>query len=106
MSSEKSKEVPIKRILPEGLPLLFSDAFMVQQKDGMFVLSFLQIRNPLAITPEEIEAIESVEAHCVAQILLTPMEMRKNIEVMKENFQQFVEAVNSSIAAGTENKNQ
>ena len=89
-----TKQVPIKRILPDDLPLLYSDGMLVQHKDGMFTLCFLLTRQPLAVTPEDVEEIKEVKAFCVAQILLTPEQMEKIISAMQENFQKFIDKIN------------
>lgn len=52
------KQVPIRRILPEDLPLEYADGMMVQYKYYMFTLSFLQSQYPLVYTPEEIRAVK------------------------------------------------
>jgi len=82
------KEVPISHIIPAELPLLFSDQMVVKgQEDGLFVLYFFQTRPPIAVTTEQVEAVEKIDAKCVAQIIVTPQQMQKNIAAMNTNFQ-------------------
>lgn len=94
---ESKREVPIKRVLPPDLPMIYSDGMVIQHKDGMFILYFLQSRYPLAVTPNELESIEFIESHCVAQIVLTPQQMERNIRAMGMNFEKFLNKLQENI---------
>lgn len=89
--------VPIKRHLSDDLPLLFSDDFVIRHmQDGMFLLSFFRTRPPLASTEEEVRQIKEVDAQCVAQILLTPVQMEKTLNAMNLNFARFLKSLEES----------
>lgn len=96
MIVEKTKQVPIIRVLPDNMPLIYSDGLLIGNNEGVFILSFLQTRFPLAVTPEEVEAIQQVDSYCVARILLTPEQMERSIKAMTDNFQKFVDKSNQS----------
>jgi hypothetical protein len=87
----RRKTVPVIRTVPEYIPLVFSDALMIQAKDGMFIMSFLQTQYPLAATVEELEHLNKVEQRCLAQIIVTPHQMAKNLAVLNKNFEDFLE---------------
>lgn len=87
-----SASLKLVRVLPDNMPLLFADGLTVQQRDAMFLVSFLQTKYPLAVTPEEIRAIKTIEQHCVAQIIITPDQMARNLNALNKNFNSFIEA--------------
>ncbi len=91
--------LPVIRRMPEGgLPLLFADQMMIRtREDGLFILYFLQTQPPLAVTQEEVDAIDHVDAVCVAQVLVTAPQMQKNLDALNDNFQQFVEKMNAAV---------
>mgnify|MGYP001241442095 CR=1 FL=1 len=88
---DENRELPFNRVIPPDLPLLYSDHMVIKHQDGMFLLYFFQNRTPLALTPEELNAIDHVDSYCVAQILVTPEQMQKNITAMAANFAKFFE---------------
>ena len=81
------KEFPINRIIPEDLPLTFSDGMVVKQQSGLFYLYFFQSRPPLTLTKEDLADIKQVDSICVAQILITPEQMEQNIKALISNFE-------------------
>lgn len=82
---------PIERTIDEELPLIFSDGLIVRHLDEVFYLSFLQLQYPLATTPEEFKEISSIEHRCVSQVVVTAIQMARNINVLNTNFKKFVE---------------
>lgn len=88
--SQAIKEVPINHLIPDDLPLLFSDQLVVKNQDGLIVLYFFQTRPPIAVTTEQVAAIEQIDAKCIAQIIVTPQQMEKNIAAMSINLQRQV----------------
>ncbi|HEX8735660.1 MAG TPA: hypothetical protein VF721_10080 [Pyrinomonadaceae bacterium] len=84
---DEEREIPIRRVIPPDLPVLYSDGLVVQNRNGMFTLYFFQAKHPLAFTTEEVNNIKSVDTVCVAQILLTPKQMEENIKAMTANLE-------------------
>jgi hypothetical protein len=107
-SIDIKKEVAVKRVIPDDLRVTYSDGMVIKNQDGLFNLYFFQSRWPIAITPEEMEAIDSVEARCVAHLVITPEQMKKNIDALIENFRKFEqrlqELINAEETARKENK--
>lgn len=88
---EKAFEVPIERHIPDGLPVLWSNHFVIQHTEQEFMLTFFQIAPPVLVEPtdEEIEAIKSVRAIAVARIVVTPQEAHNVLEAMQKNVTKF-----------------
>ena len=89
--SQLIRQVKTRRTLPDDLPKIYADGLMVQHKDGMFILSFLQNQYPLIVTPEEIQKVKDIEQRCVSQLLVTPEQMARNLAVLNDNFGKFLD---------------
>ena len=88
----EGKEVSVNRIVPDDLPLEFADGMMIRNLDsGLFVLYFLQTRPPLAITAEEVAAVDEVDAVCVAQVVITAKQLKKNMDAIAMNYQKYLD---------------
>lgn len=91
------KEVLVKRTVPDGLPLEFADSMMIRNLEGgVFVLYFLQTRTPLAITPAEVAAVDSVDAVCFSQIVVTADQLKKIMDAMAVNYQKYLDKLTPS----------
>lgn len=84
--------LPLKHILSPEIPVTYSDNFAIKAQDGMFVMYFFQNAPPLAFTQSELDAVVAIETYCVAKILLTPPQLKKNIDAMNQNFEKFLKA--------------
>ncbi len=68
---------------------------VVQHQPDIFILSFFEVWSPtiLGDTNEEkekaLEAVDRVEAKCVARLVLTPSKMKEFVETMAENLQNY-----------------
>ncbi len=97
MSSEKtvSKELPIERVYPEDLHTHFVSNLLAQHQPDSFTLSFFEIWPPAITgdTPEEkqrqMDAIDFIEAKCVARVVLTPARMKEFVGIMSENLRNY-----------------
>jgi hypothetical protein len=97
MSNEEivAKKIRIERVYPEGLQSHFVSNVVVQHQPDAFILSFFEVWPPaiLGESDEEkkqaIDAIDHVEAKCVARLVLTPSKMREFLETMSENLQNY-----------------
>jgi len=90
-----AKKVRIERIYPDDLQSHFVSNIVVQHQPDIFILSFFEAWPPaiLGETEEEkqqaLEAVDRVEAKCVARLVLTPSKMQEFLETMKENLQNY-----------------
>lgn len=90
-----SKELEIKRVVPSDLQAKFANDLVIQNQSEHFVLSFFEMFPPMIIgdTTDEIreayEAIEAVEARCVARIIVTPKMLKGFIDALTKNVQNY-----------------
>lgn len=85
----KSRSVGIQYLVPEGMPLIFSDLTFIQSNPDAFILSFFQQENPIIDNPEEFLTIESVKAYCVARIVIAPAHMQRTLLAIQDALLKF-----------------
>jgi hypothetical protein len=103
MSSEKivAKKIRIERVYPEDLQSHFVSNIVVQHQPEAFILSFFEVWPPAVLGESEeekklaMDAIDHVEAKCVARLVLTPSKMREFLETMSENLQNYEQMMQS-----------
>ena len=86
-----AKPVRLERVYPDNLQSHFVSNVVVQHQPDAFILSFFEVWPPPIIgeSNEEkqraIDSIESIEARCVARLVVTPSKMKEFLAVMNEN---------------------
>ncbi len=85
-----SRAIPIKRIIPHETQALYCDGLVIQTIEETFVMSFLKTTYPLEDKLEEMAKIKEIEQRCVAQIVISPMQMAKNLNILNKNFKKFM----------------
>lgn len=84
-------QVPIRYHYPDNLTTHFVNNLIIQHEPESFVISFFESFKPpiLGNTREErlakMEAIEYLDAKCVARIVVTPAAMREFVSAMADN---------------------
>lgn len=92
-----SKEVKLRRIYPDNLSSHFVTNLVVQHEPEYFVLSFFEVWSPPIVgkTPEaiqeELDAIDKVDAKCVARLVVPPARMKEFVALLSENLKLFEE---------------
>lgn len=91
-----AKEIRLERVFPDDLQSYFVSNIVVQHRTEHFVLSFFEVWPPPLLGKEEdrqkaLEELDSIEARCVARLVVTPNTMREFVEVMSDNLEQFEE---------------
>ena len=89
---KRKERLPLNHILSPEVPVIYSDNFAIKSQDGMFVLYFFQNAPPLAFTQSELDAVKAIDTYCVAKILLSAPQLKKNIDAMHQNFDKFLKA--------------
>lgn len=98
--SEKGTEqqftinIPIDWNIPENMPRPYASNVFVQAGRYEAIISFFQSHLPLLTgTSEEnqakLEQIKSIEAECVAQVIVNPELIPKIIEALQTSFLQY-----------------
>lgn len=89
-----TKQLQLERVFPENLQTHFVSNLVIQHDPESFTLSFFETWSPLLTgTPEEMQqqfdAIDKIEAKCVARMVLTPSKMRQFVQAMSENLSNY-----------------
>ena len=89
------KKVRLTRKYPEDLQSHIVDNIVVQHQPDRFVLSFFEVWLPPVLADsdeefqEQIDSLDSVEAKCVARLVVTPQRMREFVNVMTTNLENY-----------------
>lgn len=89
-ANEDSQALQIDHVIPEGVSSKFSNHITIQFAGHEFHLSFFEIQPPIALgTPEErkkiLSQLESIEAKCVARVIIAASRMPGVVQAMLEN---------------------
>lgn len=96
-ASIKGKLVQVNRIIPENLQSYFVHNLVAQHQIDHFILSFFEVWPPMIVTETDeekqraIDALTSVDAKCVARLILTPAKMQEVVSVLSENLRRYDE---------------
>lgn len=86
------KKLRIERKFPEGQRAIFSNNFVVQHDEATFNLLFFHLNQPLVLAEDqeslrkELDKLESVDAECVARIVVPANLMPGIINALQDNF--------------------
>lgn len=104
-----SKLVRLNWVFPPDLQTHFVMNMTVQSQPDHFILSFFEVTPPPIIgeTEEEKQAfmdgISSVDAKCVARVVVTPDKMKEFVEVLSQNYAQWKQltfVISGNVKAG------
>ncbi len=93
-ASTYHKTVNVEPIIPPDLASRFANIFAVQSMEGSFLLSFFEALPPVVLgTPEEqaarVEKIQSIQAQCVARIVIPPSRIPELIQALNNIWADF-----------------
>jgi hypothetical protein len=89
------KKIRLDRIYPNDLQSHFVSSIVVQHQPDAFILSFFEVWPPAVLGKSEeekrkiLESLDSVEARCVARLVVTPSKMGEFVAVMTENLENY-----------------
>lgn len=96
MTEEKlvQKQLRIVRNIPDDLQSFFIDHVVVQHDQEKFILTFYELFPPLYVQEGDIDLskfneLDSVEAKCVARIVVTPKRMEQFYKALTNNIEKF-----------------
>lgn len=96
---EFTKKIKIERVYPDDLKSYFVSNVVVQHQLDNFILSFFEVWPPAVLgeTDEEkeraIDAIDHVEAKCVARLVLTPSTMKQFLDTIAGNWKSYEQLI-------------
>mgnify|MGYP001592478786 CR=1 FL=1 len=101
------KQLKIVRKYPDGLQSYFVDNIVVQHQPDRFILTFFEVWPPAVVgdpaeQKAELDSIDSVEAKCVARLVLTPKTMRQLAKLVAENLANYEKLMQKLQEAGEE----
>lgn len=86
---------------PEEALSRYATNLLVQTGEQELYLSFFEARPPVLLAPKDLEALESVTAECIAQIIVTPERLAKFIEALQQQLDVFNKKKAAATANGT-----
>jgi len=91
MSEAAPLAVPIEWQVPGDIVPRYATNFVVQNTGHEFILSFFEIMPPIIVGgPEEqktqVKRLKSVQAKCVARIVLSPTRMAELMQLLRDHF--------------------
>lgn len=91
LPEQAEKEVVINHIFPCGLKGVYANQMIVQNTLNEFTISFFQILQPPILKPEDIEKVETIDAECVARVIVSPDKMGEFVDAINRNWGRFLE---------------
>lgn len=89
--SANERQVSIEWHIPGGIVTRYATNMVVQHSEQEFILSFFELLPPIILgTPQELEKLEtmsSVQAECIARIIVSAGRMPKFIEVLQQTLE-------------------
>jgi hypothetical protein len=86
-----TKKIKLNFIFPENLETKFVNHVVVQHQKDFFTLAFFETVLPLVIGASEEERkaefdkIDSIDAKCLARLIITPEKMNELVTALQEN---------------------
>jgi len=90
-----AKKKPQERIIPmvwnfpDDLLSGYATNILVQTGEQELFISFFELQQPVVLAPEDVAKIESVNAECIARIIVTPERLSKFIEALQKQLDTF-----------------
>lgn len=96
MQKTPIKDIKITNVIPDDIPINYSNNLLIQQVDGLFHLYFMQTLQPIILTEEDLHSIKTIESKCVSRVILTPLTMARHLRVVDETFNKYLKVIGSS----------
>lgn len=90
--------LPIQWSVSDELSTCYATNLVVQHTEHEFFITFFELVPPITLgkTSDEIKQIESVQAHALTRIAVTPERLESFIQAMQENLDRYRASVNVS----------
>ncbi len=90
--------LPIRHRVQEGQPLIFANNMVIQHTADEFIMSFFQVSPPIVPgAPDELrriaEELGSIDAFCVARIVITPAHMKRVVDAIGSNWERYKDSM-------------
>ena len=97
---EDGVRIPIEHVYPDSLETRFADHVVVQHTEHEFRILFYETRPPIMVGSVEerrarLEEIQSIEAVCVARIVVPASRMPEMVRALNDNLAAYMEQANT-----------
>jgi hypothetical protein len=108
-------EADIERHVPNDQKAIYTNHFVIQSEQSVFHLLCFQLNPPMLVgTPEQVQAmaskIKSVEAECVAHLVIPSHQMGDLVAIMKDTLDKHIAkasgAIRELVQQGIQTKNE
>lgn len=80
----QERQIPIEWVFPEDLTSGYATNILVQIGQNEFFISFFEMSPPVIMNAADLDTIESVQAYCIARIIVTPDRLNEFIAVLQK----------------------
>ena len=93
------KEVRLRWVFPDNLQSYYVTNLVVQHQPSAFIISFFEAWPPVIIGPtneekkKALQEVDSVEAKCVARLVVSPENMSSFVKVMADNLDSYEKSI-------------
>jgi hypothetical protein len=86
------KLVPIDWVVPDDIVTRYATNIVVQRSEHEFIISFFEAEPPIIVGPDDrkekaLASIQSVQARCVARIVVAPKRVDDFVRVLTEQIE-------------------
>lgn len=97
-AGEEGYRFPIEWKISEEVESKYATNLQVQHTNNEFIINFFEARPPIIAGSEEeketqLKEMSSVEAKCIARILVSPGRMPGFIDALQDNFEKYLSRV-------------
>lgn len=85
----KNRPIPVNWTFPVDLVSGYATNMLVQSGESELYVSFFEVPPPILFGPEDSKNLESVNAECIARIIISPDRMGNFIEVLQQQLKNF-----------------
>jgi hypothetical protein len=89
---QEARQIPIEWHIPESITAIYATNMVVQHSEYEFIVSFFETKPPLivgTVTKEVLDSVKSIQAECVAQIIVAAGRMPAFIKALQTNLETF-----------------
>ncbi|HEX7723997.1 MAG TPA: hypothetical protein VF397_17670 [Pyrinomonadaceae bacterium] len=85
----QERTIPMVWNFPDDLLSRYATNILVQTGDQELYVSFFEIQHPVLLEPGDINKVESVNAECIAKIVVTPERLTLFVDVLQKQLTAF-----------------
>lgn len=88
-------ELAVKWHIPDEMPLVYANHFVVQVSDGQLIVSAFETRKPLLLgdrarVAADVKKLKSIPAHCVSRLIMSPEKFVEFVNLLVRHRDRFI----------------